>query len=130
MKRLTVGAIGARTTAFKTVRFDELALQRYGITAKHLIYRKSSCASRAKIRRQTPTKKAGPPQELHNLGRSAVRSRACMARLGVVIDNIVYRFQVGRPSGPCWLEIEKELKSPRARWSASSMTATFPRLPR
>lgn len=34
MKSLTVGAIGARTTAFKTVRFDELALQRYGITTE------------------------------------------------------------------------------------------------
>jgi hypothetical protein len=31
MKRMTVGAIGARTTAFKTVRFDELTLQRLGI---------------------------------------------------------------------------------------------------
>ncbi|MCF7837657.1 MAG: hypothetical protein K9N49_03420, partial [Candidatus Marinimicrobia bacterium] len=31
MRRMTVGAIGARTTAFKTVRFDELTLQRYGI---------------------------------------------------------------------------------------------------
>ena len=32
LKRVTVGAIGARTTPFKTVRIDELALQRYGIT--------------------------------------------------------------------------------------------------
>jgi len=29
-----VGAIGARTTPFKTVRFDELALQRCGITTE------------------------------------------------------------------------------------------------
>jgi len=36
MKRMTVGAVGARTTAFKTVRFDELALQRYGITTETL----------------------------------------------------------------------------------------------
>ncbi len=32
MKRFTIGAIGARTTAFKTVRFDEIALQKYGVT--------------------------------------------------------------------------------------------------
>jgi len=32
MKRMTVGSIGARTTAFKTVRYDELTLQKYGIT--------------------------------------------------------------------------------------------------
>ena len=34
MKTLTVGAVGARTTAFKTVRFDELALQRHRITVE------------------------------------------------------------------------------------------------
>jgi L-fucose isomerase-like protein len=32
MRSMIVGAIGARTTAFKTVRIDELALQRHGIT--------------------------------------------------------------------------------------------------
>ena len=32
LDRMVVGAIGARTSAFKTVRIDELALQRNGIT--------------------------------------------------------------------------------------------------
>lgn len=32
MKRFTVGVIGARTTKFKTVRYDEITLQKYGIT--------------------------------------------------------------------------------------------------
>jgi L-fucose isomerase-like protein len=36
MKNFNVGAIGARTTAFKTVRFDELTLQRHGITCETL----------------------------------------------------------------------------------------------
>jgi L-fucose isomerase-like protein len=34
MRRCTVGAIGARTSVFKTVRFDELTLQKYGITTE------------------------------------------------------------------------------------------------
>lgn len=34
MKRFNVGCIGARTTAFKTVRFDEIALQKYGINVE------------------------------------------------------------------------------------------------
>ena len=33
-QNLVVGAIGARTTAFKTVRFDEVALQRVGVTVE------------------------------------------------------------------------------------------------
>lgn len=32
MKRFSIGAIGARTSLFKTVRFDELALEKYGVT--------------------------------------------------------------------------------------------------
>ena len=36
MRNMVVGAIGARTTAFKTVRIDELALQRHGITMETL----------------------------------------------------------------------------------------------
>ena len=34
MKRFSIGCIGARTTAFKTVRFDEIAMQKYGITVE------------------------------------------------------------------------------------------------
>lgn len=36
LKGMVVGAIGARTTAFKTVRIDEVALQRHGITIETL----------------------------------------------------------------------------------------------
>ncbi len=34
MKRCSIGCIGARTTAFKTVRFDEITLEKYGITVE------------------------------------------------------------------------------------------------
>ncbi|MCI2068529.1 MAG: hypothetical protein LKJ88_03020 [Bacilli bacterium] len=34
MKRFTIGCMGARTTAFKTTRFDEIALEKYGITVE------------------------------------------------------------------------------------------------
>ena len=36
MKHMTVGEIGARTTAYKTVRYDELALEKHGITLESL----------------------------------------------------------------------------------------------
>lgn len=32
MRNFTIGVIGARTTKFKTVRYDEITLQKYGIT--------------------------------------------------------------------------------------------------
>src|SRR5512142_1028815 len=34
VKGMVVGAIGARTTPFKTVRIDEVALQRHGVTVE------------------------------------------------------------------------------------------------
>lgn len=34
MKRFSIGAIGARTSKFKTLRFDEITLQKYGITVE------------------------------------------------------------------------------------------------
>ena len=34
MRRFNIGCIGARTTAFKTVRFDEITMQRHGINVE------------------------------------------------------------------------------------------------
>ena len=34
MRRMNVGSIGIRPTAFKTIRFDEIALQKYGINVE------------------------------------------------------------------------------------------------
>jgi len=111
MQRMTVGAIGARTTAFKTVRFDELTLQRYGITTEtldlsevFLRFRSIDTASdayNAKLERlKNYTCWDGVPSE------AVVR----MAKLGVVIDNIISEFQMDAIAFRCWLELEKELK--------------------
>ena len=34
MKKFTIGILGARTSKFKTVRYDEITLQKYGITCE------------------------------------------------------------------------------------------------
>lgn len=111
MKRMTVGAIGARTTAFKTVRFDELALQRYGITTETLDMSEvflrfksvdtAAEAYKAKLERlKNYTCWEGVPSE------AVVK----MAKLGVVIDDIMADFQMDAIAFRCWLELEKELK--------------------
>ncbi len=110
MRRMTVGAIGARTTAFKTVRFDELALQRYGITTESLDLSEVFLRVRdvktsddrfvAKVARlKSYTTWEGVPEEkLHQL-----------AKLGVVLDGIVDEFRLDCLALRCWMEIEKEL---------------------
>lgn len=111
LRRMTVGAIGARTTAFKTVRFDELALQRSGITTEaldlsevFLRFRGVDTAAepfRAKLERlKRYTTWDGVPSE-------AVTR---IAKLGVVIDDIIAEFGLDAIAFRCWIELEKELK--------------------
>ncbi len=109
MKRMTVGAIGARTTAFKTVRYDELTLQKYGITTEVLDLsdvfsrvRKLDLTSSAakekadRLRNYTSFKKV-PEKAFENL-----------VRFGVVIDEIITEYSLNALALRCWLEMEKE----------------------
>jgi L-fucose isomerase-like protein len=110
MRRLTLGAVGARTTAFKTVRFDELALQRYGITTESLdlsdvfarVRRIDPHAERvaAKIERLTAytTWTAVPSEKVETL-----------ARLGLALDDVIEEYRLDGLALRCWIEIEQEL---------------------
>jgi len=111
MKRMTVGAIGARTTAFKTVRFDELTLQRYGITTETLdlsevfLRVKNFDTSRPEFKARSaflPT--------YANCSNVPAPAQDTMARLSVVLDDIIAEYRMDAISFRCWLEMEKELK--------------------
>lgn len=111
MKRFIVGAIGARTTAFKTVRFDELTLERYGITTEVLDLSEVIRRVRDKgttddvYRRKAEHLKAytgwrGVPD-------SAFKN---IVRLSVVLDEIIEEYSMDALSLRCWIELEKELR--------------------
>ncbi|MDW7658363.1 MAG: hypothetical protein SCM11_14435, partial [Bacillota bacterium] len=111
MKRFTVGAIGARTTAFKTVRFDELTLQRYGITTETLdlselfsrirsIDEKSDPFTTKRLDLLDYTRWTGVPAEKIDM----------IAKAGVAIDDMVRDYRLDCLSLRCWDEIEKELR--------------------
>jgi L-fucose isomerase-like protein len=109
MKRMTVGAIGARTTAFKTVRFDELTLQKYGITTevldlsevfsrvRKLDYASAPARNKAEILRNYTSFKKVPEKSFENI-----------VRFGVVIDEIISEYGLDALALRCWLEMEKE----------------------
>ena len=111
MKRFTVGCIGARTTAFKTVRFDEVALQKYGITVEsfdlsELVYkvgnmRDDADGMAAKIARlQAYTDMSGvPPANL-----------LALAKISLVIDNYIADYQLDALTLRCWNEMETILR--------------------
>lgn len=109
--RMTVGALGARTTAFKTVRIDELALQRHGITMEtidlsEVFERVRQLADHApEVRDKMDRLRAytnwdGVPNE----------SLAMLARLGVVIDRYAAERGFDAIALRCWMEIEQQLK--------------------
>ncbi|MDR0362548.1 MAG: hypothetical protein LBJ46_07700 [Planctomycetota bacterium] len=111
LRNLRVGALGARTTAFKTVRFDEVALQRHGVTTE--TYDLSEVFARmnalkdddAKIRAKAEILAAyttwdGVPDE----------ARLNLARLGVVIDDMVAEYALDCVAVRCWNEMQEQLK--------------------
>jgi L-fucose isomerase-like protein len=111
MRRMTVGAIGARTTAFKTVRFDELALQRYGITTETLdlsevidrVQRMPDADERVRTRAQFLSGYA-------DCSTVPAPAQTQMAKLSIVIDDIISEFGLDAIAFRCWIELEKQLK--------------------
>jgi L-fucose isomerase-like protein len=111
MRHLVVGALGARTTAFKTVRFDELALQRCGITTE--TFDLSDVIRRVREVRETDPRYAENARRLRDYTRwddVPEESFATLVRLAVVIDQIVEEFRLDAFAIRCWPELEQELK--------------------
>lgn len=109
MKRMTVGAIGARTTAFKTVRYDELALQKYGITTEVLDMSEVFMRVRKlDISLSAAKEKAERLRNYTNFKKVPVKSFENLVRFGVVIDEIIEEYGMDTMAIRCWLEMEKE----------------------
>jgi len=110
MKRMTVGAIGARTTAFKTVRFDELALQRYGITTETLDLTEVFLRVRSvKTSAEPFTAKAEYLKHYTNWTNVPQEKFAMLTKLSVVLDDLISEYKMDGIALRCWIEIEKEL---------------------
>lgn len=109
VRRMTVGAIGARTTPFKTVRIDELALQHHGITVETLDM--ADVIGRIK---SLPDN--GAAQEKRHALRETARwdgvpapAFDTLAKLSVVLDEIIEEYQMDAVAIRCWLELQKQL---------------------
>lgn len=109
MKRMIVGAIGARTTAFKTVRYDELTLQKYGITTEVLDM--SEVFSRVRkldMAGSAAREKAERLKNYTDFSKVPAKSFENIVRFGVVIDEIITEYGLDALALRCWLEMEKE----------------------
>jgi L-fucose isomerase-like protein len=110
MRNMVVGAIGARTTAFKTVRIDELALQRNGITMETLdlssVFARmgdldaSAASYRAKAEAlRAYTNWQGVPEDAFDN----------IVRLGIILDEIIEEYELDALALRCWLELQEQL---------------------
>ncbi|MCK5845687.1 MAG: hypothetical protein KAG97_13320, partial [Victivallales bacterium] len=111
MRRMIVGGLGARTSAFKTVRFDELTLQKYGITTE--IMDLSEVIQRVRDQKSSSDKYSLKSEVLRNYtnwGGVPDENFENIVKLGVVIDDIIEELQLDAFSIRCWIELEKQLK--------------------
>jgi L-fucose isomerase-like protein len=109
MRRMTVGAIGARTTAFKTVRFDELTLQKLGITTEVLdmsdVFRR---VRKLDLNTDSAKAKAEKLKNYTNFSKVPDKAFDNLVRFGVVIDEIIEEYNLDALAIRCWLEMELE----------------------
>lgn len=110
LRRMRVGALGARTTAFKTVRVDEVALQRRGITVETL----DLSDVLARVRKVTPDRAEYKEKAAHlnaYVSFAAVPPVAMdnLVRLSVVLDGIVEEYRLDAYAIRCWPELQDEL---------------------
>lgn len=109
MKRMTVGAIGARTTAFKTVRYDELALQKQGITTEALDLSEVFLRVRKlDISSNVAKEKVERLRNYSNFKKVPEKAFENLVRFSVVIDEIIVEYGLDTLALRCWIEIEKE----------------------
>jgi L-fucose isomerase-like protein len=109
MKPLTVGAIGARTTAFKTVRIDELTLQSHGINVETVDL--SEIFARARSYKENDPKVLAKMAILRNYASWKIVPTGAfenLVRLAVAIDDVVAEMELSAISFRCWLEIQQE----------------------
>ena len=110
MRRMVVGAIGARTTAFKTVRIDEVALQRHGITMETLDL--SDVFARMKaLKMESDTYQAKAETLKAYTSWAGVPDAAFdkITRLGVVLDTLIDEYQMDALALRCWIELQQQL---------------------
>ena len=110
MKNMIVGAIGARTTPFKTVRIDELALQHHGITVETLDLSEVIGRVRAmKTDQSSYQDKAKDLQGYTSWEGVPDRAYENIVKLAVVLDEIIDEYQMDAVGIRCWLELQKQL---------------------
>lgn len=107
LKHFTVGAIGARTTAFKTVRADEIAFQRKRINVE-TIDLTQVFALMEKAEESRLSEKKAHLREVSDFGKYGEEKLENLARLGIALDELIEAYGLDSIAIRCWDELQKK----------------------
>ena len=107
LKRLHIGSIGARTTAFKTVRVDEIAMQNAGIDTETFdlseVFRRARSIDAKRVEA-----KAQDYLKITNYAVFPREKLLTIASLGAAIDDIIQEYRLDGVAVRCWNEMQVE----------------------
>lgn len=110
MKRFSIGAIGARTTAFKTVRYDEITLQKYGITVES--FDLSDLFTRVSRYKDNDLKVVSKLDILANYtdcSKVPEGKMSTLAKVSIVLDDYIKEYSLDCITLRCWTEMQTVL---------------------
>ena len=111
MRRFTIGCIGARTTAFKTVRFDEVTMQRHGINVECFDLSELFEFVRAKADDDEKVlAKKTALEKYTDFSRVPEDKKTTLAKISVVIDEYIEEYRLDAIALRCWNEMETYLR--------------------
>jgi len=106
MRRVNIGAVGARTSAFKTVRIDEIGLQRHGINIETF-----DLAEVFQLMKKVPeekiTQKKKKLLETTKFDFEETKLET-ISRFALVVDNYIEEYELDAVAIRCWNELELE----------------------
>ena len=111
MKRFNLGCIGARTTAFKTVRFDEIAMQKHGINVES--FDLSELFEKVKGKADDDGVVLAKLERLKNytdFSHVPAANALTLAKVSVVIDEYIEEYHLDAIALRCWNEMETYLR--------------------
>jgi len=111
MKRFNIGCIGARTTAFKTVRFDEITLQKYDINVEsfdlsELVYFVQNLPDN----NPDVIEKTKYLEKYSDFTTVPKTNKETLAKIAVILDKYISDYHLDAIALRCWNELETILR--------------------
>ena len=108
MRHMRLGAIGARTTAFKSVRYDEIALERHGVDVETMDLSAVTAIFEG-IAGDSPeaVRWLSYINDTVDLGCMPKGKETLLARLGATFEKLIADWKLDAVAIRCWDELEK-----------------------